>query len=123
MGIKRKAIVTAIAMVIACGVASGAEAQSAASRVTTPTPRMPDGKPDLSGMWGGGGGGGARQFDDAGTISTATPSRRCGPGQRKCNESTNQTIDQEFIREDPGNGEMLFSGRWDPNRPVYKPEF
>lgn len=119
----RLVVVTALAIAIGCAVTSGAEAQRAATAATAPTPRTPDGKPDLSGMWGGGGGGGARQFDDAGTISTATPSRRCAPGQRKCNDSTNQTIDQEFVREDNVNGEMVFGGRWDPNRPLYKPEF
>ena len=46
------------------------------------------------------------------------------PGQGPCdiNYQTNQSWDQEFIREDILAGEVWFSGRWAPNRPVYKPE-
>jgi hypothetical protein len=83
---------------------------------------MPDGRPDLSGMWAGGGGGGGRGFDENGAIRSATNSRRCAPGQPMCNESTNQSFDQEFVREDVINGEVWFSGRWSPNRPLYRPE-
>jgi hypothetical protein len=116
-------VTTAIAVAVSLTLMSGAAAQDAAPASAVPTPRMPDGKPDLSGMWAGGGGGGGRQFDELGTISSATASRRCAPGQRKCDEHTNQSFDQEFVREDTVNGEVIFSGRWDPNRPLYKPEF
>jgi hypothetical protein len=85
--------------------AGTAQAQAAA------TPRMPDGKPDLSGLWTGQGGGGrAYDVDERGNITDIFPSRRCGPSQVKCSEYTNQSYDGEF------------TGRMNPNRPVYKPE-
>jgi len=68
------------------------------------------GHPDLSGMWNGGGG--ARNaLEDNGNIISNFPSRRCAPNQRGCRDQTNQTVDGEF------------TGRMDPNRPLYKPEF
>ena len=118
----RFGVSAAIAIALGLGLQFGAAAQTVTP--TASTPRTSDGKPDLSGMWGGGGGErGARNFDETGTISSATASRRCGPGQRKCDEHTNQSYDQEFVREDTYNGEVRFSGRWDANRPVYKPEY
>ena len=50
--------------------------------------------------------------------------RGAARGQGPCdiNYQTNQSWDQEFIREDILAGEVWFSGRWAPNRPVYKPE-
>ena len=114
----------AIALAFAATLGAGAAAQNPPAGAALATPRMPDGKPDLSGIWGGAAGErGARNFDETGTISSATASRRCGPGQRKCDEHTNQSYDQEFVREDTYNGEVRFSGRWDANRPMYKPEF
>jgi hypothetical protein len=92
----------------------GAGAQNAAPAADAPTPRLPDGHPDLSGVWGGGGGGGgARQAEDdgSGNLSEVFPSRRCAPNQVKCSEYTNQSEDGEF------------TARNNPNRPVYKPEF
>jgi hypothetical protein len=68
------------------------------------------GHPDLSGMWNGGGG--LRDAsDDNGNIVANFPSRRCAPNQRGCGDQTNQNVDGEF------------TGRMDPNRPLYKPEF
>jgi hypothetical protein len=76
------------------------------------TPRMPDGKPDLSGMWGAGGGGGRPvDVDEKGNIEELFPSRRCGPTQVNCDGYTNQSVDGEF------------NGRNNPNRPIYKPEY
>jgi hypothetical protein len=77
------------------------------------TPRAPDGKPDLSGMWiagAGGGGGRAYEVDNQGNITDTFPSRRCAPSQVKCSEYSNQSYDGEF------------TGRMNANRPLYKPE-
>jgi hypothetical protein len=66
-----------------------------------PTPRLADGKPDLSGNWGGGG------------MNWRYGNRRCGPTQLEgCSPQWNQTMDFEF--EAPS--------RFGPNRPLYKPE-
>ncbi|PYR63026.1 MAG: hypothetical protein DMF88_26115 [Acidobacteria bacterium] len=105
----RRLVYLALAASFAVAIASLGHAQDA------PTPRMPDGHPDLSGVWGGGGGGGggARQAEDdgSGNLSEVFPSRRCAPNQVKCSEYTNQSEDGEF------------TARNNPNRPVYKPEF
>jgi hypothetical protein len=75
------------------------------------TPRTADGKPDLSGMWGGGGGGGRPvDVDEKGNVEEIFPSRRCGPTQVQCDGYTNQSVDGEF------------TGRNNPNRPIYRPE-
>jgi hypothetical protein len=68
------------------------------------------GHSDLSGMWNGGAGP-RDASEDNGNIIANFPSRRCAPNQRGCGDQTNQTVDQEF------------TGRMDPNRPLYKPEF
>ena len=66
-----------------------------------PTPRLADGKPDLSGNWGGGG------------MNWRYGNRRCGPTQLEgCSPQWNQTMDFEF--EAPS--------RFGPNRPLYRPE-
>jgi hypothetical protein len=113
----------ALAVVAAGGLvlASGAQAQSgagargdklSASAQSASTPHTPDGKPDLSGMWGGrGGGGGGGNNGGSDDITTTVASRRCAPNQAGCNDQTNQTVDGEF------------TGRFDANRPFYKPEF
>ena len=67
--------------------------------------------PDLSGMWNGAAAGINRTSEDNGNITSNVASRRCAPNQKGCNDQTNQTVDGEF------------TGRMDPNRPLYKPEF
>ena len=65
------------------------------------TPRLANGKPDLTGNWGGGG------------MNWRYGNRRCGPTQLEgCSPQWNQTMDFEF--EAPS--------RFGPNRPLYKPE-
>jgi hypothetical protein len=75
--------------------------RSASLQSKDPTPRMANGKPDLSGNWGGGG------------MNWRYGNRRCGPTQLEgCSPQWNQTMDFEF--EAPS--------RFGPNRPTYKPE-
>jgi hypothetical protein len=66
----------------------------------TQTPRMANGKPDLTGNW---------NFN---AMNWRYGNRRCGPTQVECTRAINQTMDFEF--EAPS--------RFGPNRPVYKPE-
>src|SRR5258705_10148396 len=92
------------------GGATGQTAPAAAAA----TPRMADGKPDLSGTWGGGGGGGGnREYegDGQGDVNDIFPSRRCAPSQVKCSEYTNQAYDGEV------------TARMSANPPLYKTEF
>jgi hypothetical protein len=90
--------------------ALGAQTQKLVSSV--PTPHTTDGKPDLSGMWNGRvGNGGGGIFEGELTALTPFPSRRCAPNQKGCGDQTNQTVDGEF------------TGRFEANRPIYKPEF
>ena len=91
---------------------TSAESQTPAPVSAVSTPRAPDGKPDLSGMWNGSGGAlsGYRftnQTEEDGDIIRLFPSRRCAPNQIGCRDNTNQANDGEF------------TGRTDPNRPLY----
>jgi hypothetical protein len=71
-----------------------------------PTPRLANGKPDLSGSWQGAGGG---QQGSGGDMF-----RRCTPFQTKnCMEWTNQSEDWVFMS----------ATRLDQRQPLYKPEF
>jgi hypothetical protein len=65
------------------------------------TPRLANGKPDLTGNW---------NFN---AMNWRYGNRRCGPTQVECSRAINQTMDFEF--EAPS--------RFGPNRPLYKPEF
>ena len=110
----------AAALVVGTGLVLtvSAKSQTGAKPSSVATPRMPSGKPDLSGMWNGRERPGPEEFGDGftqkvdeGTVTRLFPSRRCAPTQFRCHENTNQNNDGEF------------SGRTDPNRPVYKPEY
>ena len=76
-----------------------------------PTPRLANGKPDLTGSWGG-----AVNLTGAGApgVTVGDMFRRCTPFQSKnCMEWTNQSEDWPFM-----------SGmRLDMRQPMYKPEF
>jgi hypothetical protein len=69
-----------------------------------PTPRLADGHPDLTGVWGAPGPGPNGAYGD----------RRCGPTQSKdCVGGTDFTTDYEFYSP----------SRYGPSHPNYKPEF
>jgi hypothetical protein len=70
---------------------------------TAPTPRLADGKPNLTGSWRSG-----NKF-----FIWRYGNRRCAPTQLAgCSEAWNQTLDFEFEA----------APRFGPNRPIYKPE-
>jgi hypothetical protein len=81
----------------------GSDQQAPALTSTAATPRLADGKPDLSGSWGGG-----NKF-----FIWRYGNRRCAPTQLDgCSPQWNQTVDFEFEA----------ASRFGPNRPLYKPE-
>jgi hypothetical protein len=82
---------------------AAAQRPPAADASSVPTPRAPDGHPDLTGTWGGGGGGGFVTRDAKGNVDVAIPARD-GSG-------ANFEIDNAKRR------------RADPNKPVYKAEY
>ncbi len=67
------------------------------------TPRLANGKPDMTGNWG-----------NAPLLITGSGTRRCGPTQVGCETGQdNFWVDYEWISP----------SRFGPSRPVYKPEF
>ena len=116
----RCSLITAVAVAAGLMLTPLAEAQygtppggaaQAPQNQTVATPRTPDGKPDLSGFWGGGGGDGGAQADPEGNLTVLNRSRGCHPGMKICTGPVNQSNDSTFV------------DRFDPNRPVYKPEY
>jgi hypothetical protein len=104
--------VSVAALALAVTISGQTRTNANASNGEAATPRTADGKPDLSGMWGGGGGGGRPvDVDEKGNLEEIFPPRRCGPTQVQCDGYTNQSVDGEF------------TGRNNPNRPIYKPEY
>jgi hypothetical protein len=109
----RCTVVAAVAMAAGLVFAPTAGAQEGRqdAAASVPTPRTPDGKPDLSGFWAGGGGGGGAQADEKGNLTVLNRSRGCHPGMKICTAPVNQSNDSTF------------AGRFDANRPLYKPEY
>jgi hypothetical protein len=97
------------AALLLCLIATGAQAQfpggGGFAPATTETPRLANGKPDLSGSWATASGG---QKGVPGGMF-----RRCTPFQPVCMEWTNQS--QDFV--------FMAPSRLDPNHPLYKPEY
>jgi hypothetical protein len=80
--------------------AQPAATSQAAAAAQEQTPRMANGKPDMTGNW------------NASGMNWRYGNRRCGPTQVECSRAINQTADFEF--EAPS--------RFGPSRPLYKPE-
>jgi hypothetical protein len=90
-------------------VGSKAPAPQAADVVT---PRLPNGKPDMTGIWSA-----------APLLVTGSGNRRCGPTQVKgggLSPETGCQIAQDNFWVDY---EWISPSRFGPSRPVYKPEF
>jgi hypothetical protein len=96
------------------GAAAGPQGRAGgAAQQNAPTPRTPDGHPDLSGMWGGGGAGGGDKPDEKGNLTVLFKQRPCSEQQKdlgNCAQAVN-------FERDSG-----VEQRMDPI-PMYKPEF
>jgi hypothetical protein len=101
-------ILASMAMLL-CVFVTSAQAQRGAAGVAAEpaaaeTPRLPSGKPDLTGSW---------QWVSGGPMRVPGGMfRRCTPYQVNCMEWTNQSADWTFMAPP----------RIDPNRPLYRPE-
>jgi hypothetical protein len=89
----------------------GGRGGAAAVDPNAPTPKLPSGKPDLSGSWQGGG---TITGSGAPGVQVGDMFRRCTPFQNKnCMEWTNQSQDWVFMS----------TSRLGMNQPLYKPEY
>jgi hypothetical protein len=86
--------------------------QTAASTTAAVTPRLPNGKPDMTGTWNG-----------PALAITGSGTRRCGPTQVKggglAPDVGCQTGQDNFWVD----YEWISPSRFGPSRPIYKPEF
>lgn len=100
-----------LSLIVSVEAQRGGGAAGGPDPAAAPTPRLPNGKPDLTGSWGG-----AANLTGSGApgVTVGDMFRRCTPFQSKnCMEWTNQSEDWPFM-----------SGmRLDMRQPMYKPEF
>lgn len=109
----RSAAVVAIIAVFAGPGGFGAGAQVAPAGGTAAavaTPHTAEGHPDLSGMWSATAASRGAP-DEQGNVVFKYQARPCSPGQVDCAPGVNLERDSTF------------TGRSNPNRPLYKPEF
>jgi hypothetical protein len=108
---RRFACIRALAIIAIAGAVPAAQSPQPGDG-GTPTPRLANGRPDLSGTWGAAGAEARELVEyEPGKLAEEFPSRRCGPNQVNCADYTNQSEDGEF------------TARLNPNRPLYKPEY
>jgi hypothetical protein len=89
-----------------------ADAKPATQTEAIATPRLANGKPDMTGIWGG-----------PPLAITGSGNRRCGPTQVKgggISPDTGCTVAQDNFWVDY---EWMSPSRFGPSRPIYKPEF
>ena len=88
------------------------DAKPATQTEPVATPRLANGKPDMTGIWGG-----------PPLAITGSGNRRCGPTQVKgggISPDTGCTVAQDNFWVDY---EWISPSRFGPSRPIYKPEF
>ena len=102
-----------LAAFVACSAPNGSADQKPGAPADSATPRMPDGHPDLSGVWGGRGGGGGPKPDEKGNLAVRTRQRPCSRAQianGTCEPAVN-------FERDSGLQQRL------EKAPLYKPGF
>ena len=100
----RSALCSGVILLALAPVGAFAQPAAPAQSPAVATPRMPDGKPDLNGVWTGTGGGNARQFDEETDTGSNNVGARNG---RMANYENDNGLTRLTVR----------------NRPLYKPQF
>jgi hypothetical protein len=125
----------AVVLIGAGLVAPCVRCQTGSSSSSVSTPRTPDGKPDLSGVWmtptstvsidsdvyvkptEGTPKAGELTVDSKGNYYRLGNTGRCAPNQIECNHLLHKGV------IGTGNLDLVFQSRANPNRPLYKPEY
>ena len=103
-----------VAIAVALPAAQTPQSNGAGGDGAVPTPRLANGRPDLSGTWGPEAAGAAAATSSNTSRGSLRKSSRRAAADRtqvNCGDYTNQSEDGEF------------TARLNPNRPIYKPEY